>query len=412
VSDRAEAEVIAIMDRIEKDSAASPGYSGRLLQSSPVESDQFSHIRPQVFLDLFRAASSKTLTRAGAATAAAWLPLAVLTAIHGGAAFRSFLTDYATLSRLLIIIPVLILAEPPLHERLARVARHFESFLVSREQLPKFQAHWTSCEKLRNSKLVFVLILMLTYATAAWLGKYLRGAEFPDWWNGDVGFRVFSLAGTWAVFVSYPILLYLTYLWLWRQLIWARFLLSTTRLNLRLIAAHPDHLGGLGFIEASLRGQVPFSFCIGVGLAGGVASRIFIEGEKLSSFRHLPLVLIAAVLLVCVAPYLVFISTLAQMRRQGKFRYGAFARAVGEQFELKWLDRADSLDQDVLTAPDFSTTTDLYGIVGNIESIRVIPVGAFDLYALIGAGLIPGIPVVIASIPFDTVIEDALKLLF
>jgi hypothetical protein len=386
----------------------------RSLRSDTVESDQFSHIRPQVFFDLFRTASSKTLTRAGVAAAVAWVPVAVLTAIRGGTAFRSFLTDYATSSRFLIIIPVLILAEPPLHERLTRVAHHFESFLVPGEQLPKFQGNWTSCEKLRSSKLVFVLILMLTYATAALLGQYLSpgGSEFLDWWKGDGGFRFFSLAGTWAVFVSYSILVYLTYLWLWRQLLWTRFLRSTTRLNLRLIAAHPDHLGGLGFIEASLRGQLPFSFCIGVGLAGGVDIRTFIEGEKLSPFRHLPLLLVAAVLLVCVAPYLVFISTLMQMRRQGMFRYGAFARAVGEQFELKWLDRADSLDEDVLTRPDFSATADLYGIVGNIASIRVIPVGAVDLYALIGVGLIPGIPVVIACIPFDTVIENALRFLF
>jgi hypothetical protein len=101
-----------------------------------------------------------------------------------------------------------------------------------------------------------------------------------------------------------------------------------------------------------------------------------------------------------------------RMRRRGMLSYGAFARAVGEQFEKKWLHRADSFDEDVLTVPDFSTTTDLYGVVGNINHIRIIPVGAVDLYALIGVALIPAIPVVIASIPFDTVIRDAMKLMF
>ena len=133
---------------------------------------------------------------------------------------------------------------------------------------------------------------------------------------------------------------------------------------------------------------------------------------KLIAFRHLPVTLIAAVLLVCVAPYFVFTGTLMRMRRRGMLRYGAFARAVGEQFEQKWLDRADSVDQDVLTVPDFSTTADLYGVVNNINDIRVIPVGAVDLYALIGIALAPGIPVIIGAIPFDTVMEDAMKLLF
>jgi hypothetical protein len=129
-------------------------------------------------------------------------------------------------------------------------------------------------------------------------------------------------------------------------------------------------------------------------------------------FRHLPLMLVAAVLIVCVAPYFLFTGTLQQMRRSGMLRYGAFARAVGEQFEKKWLHRADGLDADVLSVPDFSTTTDLYGVVANINNIRVIPVGAVDLYALIGVALIPGIPVVIACIPFDTVLGDAMRLLF
>ncbi len=373
-----------------------------------------SRIRPQVFFDLFRTASSQLLIRTGAAVAVAWLPLAVLCLLRGSADFLSFLRDYATQSRFLIVLPVLILAEPPLHDRLARVARHFETFLVPDQQRPKFQVEWASFERLRNSIFVRVLLVVLTYATAAWLGQYLspHGAEFVPWLKGGGGFRFLSPAGTWAVFVSYALLLYFTLLWLWRQVLWTRFLHQTTRLNLRLIAAHPDHLGGLGFIEASLRGQLPFSFCLGVGLAGAVANRVFNEGERLVAFRHLPVILAVAVLLVCVAPYFLFSSILMQTRRHGMFHYGAFARAVGEQFEKKWLDRADKLDEEVLDVPDFSTTADLYTMVSNIDSIRVIPVGMVDLYALIGVALIPGIPVVIASIPFDTVIEDALKLLF
>jgi hypothetical protein len=139
---------------------------------------------------------------------------------------------------------------------------------------------------------------------------------------------------------------------------------------------------------------------------------MFHEGYKLVTFRHLPLILVGAVLLVCVAPYFVFSSTLMRMRRRGMLRYGAFARAVGEQFEEKWLDRADSVDADVLTVPDFSTTGDLFGVVSNINDIRVIPAGLVDIYALIGVALAPAIPLIIASIPFDTVLEDSMKLLF
>ena len=386
----------------------------RSLSDSSIQPQQSALFRPHQFLDLFSRASTQTLSRAAVAVAVAWIPVAMLSALRSGASFASFLTDYAAQSRFLVIILVLILAEPPLRERLAQVAHHFEAFLVPRDQLRKFQAEWISCGKLRDSWLARILIAVLAYATVIWLEQYLSpgGAEFLSWWKGGGGLRFLSPAGTWAAFVPYPILLYFTFLWLWRHLLWARFLRSTTLLNLRLIAAHPDHLGGLGFIEASLRGQLPFSFCMGVGMAGAVANRVIHEGHSLFAFRYLALILIGAVLLICILPYCVFTGTLMQMRRRGMYRYGAFAHAVGEQFEKKWLHRADSLDEDVLTVPDFSTTTDLYGVVGNIDDIRVIPVNLVDVYALLIAALVPGIPVVIAAIPFDTVIRDAVKLLF
>ncbi len=191
----------------------------RSLKDSFAQSD--SRTRPHAFFDLFRTASSQTLTRAGVAVAIAWLPLVILSAIRGNASFMSFLKDYATQSRFLIVLPVLILAEPPLHDRLAQVSRHFEKFLVSGDQVPQYQADWNSFEKLRNSNLVRVLLVVLTYATAAWLGQYLSpdGAEFVPWLKGGGGFRFFSPGGTWVVFISYPILIYFTFLWLWRVLL-------------------------------------------------------------------------------------------------------------------------------------------------------------------------------------------------
>ena len=366
------------------------------------------------FLELFRTASSRSLTGTFTAVGLAWIPLVVLSALRGGNTLLSFLTDYASQSRFLIILPVLILAEPQLRARLALVAHRFEVDLVPRNQWPEFQANWNSCERLRNSNLARVLLVILTYATAAFLSQYLSpgGSEFVSWWKGNHGFRAFSPAGTWAFFVSYPILAYFTYLWIWRHILWARFLRSTTRLRLRLVAAHPDHVGGLGFLEASLLGQNPFSFCLGLGLAGAVANRILHQGHSLMSFRYLGLALVIGVLLFCVGPYLFFTRTLLQMRRQGMLSYGGFAIAVGEQFEKKWLHQAESLTEEVLLVPDFSTVGDLYGVVNNIDDIRIVPVGAVDLYAIVLVALLPALPVVIAAIPFDDVIRAAMGLLF
>jgi hypothetical protein len=364
-------------------------------------------------LDLFRDATSRVLIRAAIAVAVAWVPLTIFSAFRGQAAFLSFLTDYATLSRFLIVIPVLILGERPLQARYAEVAQHFEITLIADNERSRFQSQWRSYERLRDSGAVRVMLLLVTYGLAAWLSGFLRpeGSEFLDWWRGGFGFRFFSLAGTWALFISYPILGYLTLLWIWRQITWARFLRSTTQLNLRLIAAHPDRLGGLGFLEASLLGQLPFSFCLGVGLAGAIANRVFHEGQKVLAYRFLAPVLIAAALLISVAPYFFFTPTLMRMRRRGMVKYGALARSVGEQFEQKWLERAESVNEEVLTVTDFTVTNNLYAVAHNIEEIRVVPVGSIDVYMFVIAALIPCIPVVIAAIPFNVLMKAVMKLM-
>ncbi len=385
----------------------------QLLQSGlkRVNSSPLDH--PWRFLDLLRGASEHLIVLTALAVSVTWVPLALLSALRGGSTFVSFLTDYASQSRFLIILPVLILAAPNLHNRLARVAHHFEEF-VPEGQFSTFNAGWASFERLRNSTIAKVGMVSLIYALVVWLAQYLspQGAEIVDWWKGPGGFGWFSPAGTWALFVSYPTAAYFTLLWLWRQMVWTRFMWTAARLDLRLIAAHPDGVGGIGFVESALRGQQPFSFCLGVALAGAVANRMFHHGQKLTSFGEVAAVLVGAVLLICVAPYLTFTPLLMQMRRSGLVKYGAFARTAGEHFEKKWLEHPESINQDVLMVADFSALNDLYGVVRNVNDVRVLPVGRVDLLGLFAAATVPAIPVVIGSVPFAVVAQGAIKMFF
>lgn len=383
-----------------------------LLQHSSGHASTLSLGRPRRFLDLLHGASERLLTLSATAVAICWVPPALLSALRGGSAFLSFLTDYASQSRFLIIVPLMMLAAPDVQRRVARVEQYLERFVLE-TQLASFKASWDSFKRVGNSTIVKVAILFLTYAFAIWMGQNVssEGVEIVDWWKGNGGFRWFSPAGTWALFVSYPILLFLTLLWLWRQLLWTRFMWAAARLDLRLVAAHPDGLGGIGFVESALRGQQPFSFCIGAAFAGAVANRMFHHGQKLTSFADVAAVLVGAVLLVCVAPYFVFTPVLLHMRREGLLKYGGFARAAGEQFEQKWLNGPETLNQDVLMVGDFSAMTDLYGVVSNVNNVSTLPVSRLDLYGLFAAAFAPAIPVVIGSVPFDVVARAVMKML-
>jgi hypothetical protein len=363
------------------------------------------------FIDLLHSASARELAIVAATVALVWLPPVLLSAFRGWDVFRSFLTDCASQSRFLIILPVLMLAAPMVSVRLTMVVRQLQEF-VPPGQVSKFQLGWSSFERLSNSRIIQVIIVLLTYAAVLWLIGYLNphGVEVVSWWRGDGGgFAWISPAGTWAAFVSYPVLVYFVVIWLWRQLIWTRFMLSMAHMDLRLIAAHPDTFGGIGFIGAALRGQRPFAFCMGVALAGAVANRIVHGGQRLSSFGPVAAVLAAAVLLVCVAPYSAFMPVLVQVRRRGILSYGSLARAAGQQFEDKWLHPTEPAN--FLAASDFEPINNLYGVVGNINNIQVFPVSRIDLYVLLATAFVPAIPVVLGSIPLETVARALVKML-
>jgi hypothetical protein len=103
-------------------------------------------------------------------------------------------------------------------------------------------------------------------------------------------------------------------------------------------------------------------------------------------------------------------NRLLQTRRRGVFEYGALAIGMGQRFEAKWLRRA--VTEDALHEQDFSATTDLYSITANVHQIHMIPVGVSDLYTLLAISLSLAIPVAVIAVPFDVLMEHAVKLVF
>src|SRR2546423_5655803 len=135
-----------------------------------------------------------------------------------------------------------------------------------------------------------------------------------------------SFAGWWHRFISVPLLLVLLLGWMWRLVLWTRFLFLVSRLRLQLIAAHPDRAGGLKFVGGSVEAFSAIAFCLSVIVAGAMANRVVHDGAPLLSFRYALLGFVASVVVAFVAPLTVFIGQLVYARRRGVLEYGAFAR--------------------------------------------------------------------------------------
>ena len=146
-----------------------------------------------------------------------------------------------------------------------------------------------------------------------------------------------SLAGWWRVLVSQPLYQVLIGLWLWRILLWARFLWRVVRMDLRLIASHPDRLGGLRFVLIPLRGFSLLAFAIGAIAASSVAESVIFDGRHAADFKYLIGGQVLLVLFLLAGPLMILSWRLLDLKITGTLHYGWLASELGRQFESRWI---------------------------------------------------------------------------
>jgi len=159
------------------------------------------------------------------------------------------------------------------------------------------------------------------------------------------------------------------------------------------------------FLGSALWGNCPLAFAIAAPAAGGLANHIR-QGASFFDYRYFILGVVAFVLAFFAGPYLLFIPTLRRLRIRGAVEYGTLSNTVGHSFEEKWIRGAgEESGSQALERTDFSATTDLYSITANVYEIRYVPLGSRAVLELIGATLTPFIPVLLFSVPIDTLLR-------
>jgi hypothetical protein len=344
----------------------------------------------------------------------AWIPLAVLVAIDivlgRPGILYSFVEDIGVHARYAIAAPLLVLGHVVCARRLGRIAYHFQvSGLLDEDDQRRVREALEATRRRVHSLWAEAVVILFVYSQVAVIvtlePQILRQAAWQVAADG-VGL---SPAGWWHGVVSVPLLLALLLGWLWRIANWAWFLRTVSRLNLRLVSAHPDQAGGLGFLSQSVR-----AFCIvGMGLGAIVAGRFgYIYRHDLATpFTNVLLVggVAALALILAVGPLLFFMRPLMQSWRQGALEYGVLASDMGVQFERSWFG---GNERPMLAEPDFSAATDLYQVVSNVYSMRFIPVDPRSLLMLVVATLTPFVPAMFLSMPTQMVLGELKALLF
>ncbi len=343
------------------------------------------------------------------------MPLAILSALEGLALgptrHESFLLDFAAYGRYVVAIPALVSASAAVLPRITKVVRHFlDSGVIAEEDRGRYEALVVSTRRLVISRWADVTIVILAYLVTALRSPQLYPSNLSTWVAPlSDGTAHLSLAGWWRTIVSQPLLQMLLGMWLWRVLLWTRFLHQTSQLPVRLIATHPDSLGGLRFTLMPIRGFAVVAFALGALCAGSVAESVIVDGRPLWDFRLYIVAEVLLVLAVFAGPSLVWRMPLIRLQGWGTLHYGRLASEMGRAFQHRWLADGGGADAAALAMEDFSATTDLYSIVAEVRKINVNVLDMKAVTPLLAASLLPYVPIVFAVMPLDDILKSALK---
>jgi hypothetical protein len=349
----------------------------------------------------------------------AWLPLLALSVLEGqalgGRAAIPFLLDVEVHARFLVALPLLIIAELVVHRRMRFVVRQFlERNLIPESALARFDATIASAYRLRNSVLAEVLLITLVDIVGVLViwRKYVA-LNAATWYamSGVEGMTL-SLAGLWYGYVSLSLFQFLLMRWYYRILIWTRFLWQVSRIQLSLIPTHPDRVGGLGFLANTVFAFMPLAAAHGVLLSGVIANRVFYVGAALLQFKVEIAVLVVFLLCLVLGPLLVFAPQLAQAKRIGNREYGALAERYVREFDAKWLRGGASANEPLVGSGDIQSLADLANSFEVVKTMQIAPITRDAFIRLIGATLVPVLPLVFTMMSLEELLKKLFGILF
>lgn len=334
----------------------------------------------------------------------AWLPIAAWAGFTGralpGAVGEPLLQHFGIHVRFLVAVPLLILGEGMAHGLTTRLIPYFHtSGLVRDEQREGCREVVRRMVRLRDSTLPWVVIAALV---AAWLVFEPPHGEVHElvWANvGEPALFDLGFGGWWLAYVARPIFIALLCVWLWRLVLLFLLLKRIAALDLAIVPTHPDRAGGLGFLEKLPLAFSLFAFAISAVLASRLAHDVVYHGVHVQSLKLLAGVFVILVVLLCLAPLMVFIPTLVGAKRRALLDYGALVGEHGRLVRRRWILREPLDEQPLLQAPEIGPVADTLSLYEAVTKMRAAPIGKTALLAIALPTAIPLLALFAIEVP-------------
>lgn len=347
----------------------------------------------------------------------AWLPPAIFSVMQGFAwggvlGERAFFLDFSVHARFFVAVLMFTVMESIAERRIAAIIPQFnKAGLVPPDEQQRFSAALARADRRSSSSLAELVVLVVAYA-ATLLGVANHLSVLQTSWLGSLvdGNTQLTLAGWWALLVSFPLFWFLLLRWLWRFAVWSILLRDLAGLKLRLVATHPDKSGGIGFL-----GLFPPTFAALVFALSGVTASVILQkivfaGMSLQSVGHIFAVWLLLVVVIFVGPLAIFMTPLKLLKKRALLEYGELASVHNRAFEARWV-RGKPVTDDVLGTPDISSLADLAAGFDAVRSMRLIPAGQEAFVPLVVAASVPWLAVAATQVPLVEILKTVAKAL-
>jgi hypothetical protein len=380
------------------------------------ESDEFSLTncgpcdRALARLGLQSADAPRIFVRALLPAVLVWVPLLLFALVaprKGQGSAVSFCEDLSTHVRFLLVVPLLVIVEASIGRRTRQVAAHFlQGRLVTQADRPRFDSLLRRAGRAFGSASAEALIAGLS-AWLVWSAVRSFRTDGLQFWFEETGPEgvVLSAAGWWYVIGSW-LPLFLLLRWFWRYVVWCWLLHRLSRLDLQVLATHPDRSAGLGFVSFGHTAFAQLGLAVSCLVAGTIGTRVLHEGASLASYQQPLAVFVAISILLGLAPLAVFWRPLRMAKEAAMQLYGSFASRYVQDFHARWIGTPAG-EAPLESSGDVQGLADIGGSLERVYAMRLVPITITAAVAFAVAAVAPMLPLLLLVMP----LRDLLRLL-
>ncbi len=365
-------------------------------------------------IGLIRGEAPSVERRIIAFLAVTWVPLLILAWWEGLAVGptprQSLLLDFAAFARFLVAVPLVFIAEVIIGPRVTAAGLHFvRAGLVTPEDYPAFEQAIRRLARWRESPGVeLVLVGMAVIGAWTFTAETVYGGATASWHTATIatgsGIRL-SLVGLWYHVVAVPILQFFWYRWLWRFLIWLRFLYDVSRLDLALVPTHADGAGGLGFLGTTHTTFGVLAFAMSSVLSAAAAFLIVFEGGQIEAFQVHFITALAVFELLFLGPLVMFCPALVRARQVWIRQYSLLVLRYNRAFHEKWIEGKVAEGEPLLGSADIQSLADLGNSFEFIRGMKVVPFSVRVILQLAVVTVLPALPLILLVVPIERILD-------